>query len=55
MHKTIEPSILYFGTAVALISTMNLDGTRELGSNVIGVVAGLELHAWPWTNGPDLR
>jgi flavin reductase (DIM6/NTAB) family NADH-FMN oxidoreductase RutF len=30
MHKTIEPSILYFGTPMALISTMNLDGTANL-------------------------
>jgi flavin reductase (DIM6/NTAB) family NADH-FMN oxidoreductase RutF len=27
MHKTIEPTILYFGTPVALISTLNEDGT----------------------------
>ena len=55
MHKTIEPTILYFGTPVALISTMNPDGTPNLGADVVGVVAGLELHAWPRTNGPDLR
>jgi flavin reductase (DIM6/NTAB) family NADH-FMN oxidoreductase RutF len=30
MHKTIEPSILYFGTPVALISTINPDGTPNL-------------------------
>ena len=30
MHKTIEPTILYFGTPVALISTCNLDGTANL-------------------------
>ncbi len=30
MHKTIEPTILYFGTPVALISTMNHDGTPNL-------------------------
>ena len=30
MHKTIEPTILYFGTPVALISTMNPDGTANL-------------------------
>jgi flavin reductase (DIM6/NTAB) family NADH-FMN oxidoreductase RutF len=30
MHKTIEPTILYFGTPVALISTMNTDGTANL-------------------------
>jgi len=30
MHKTIEPSILYFGTPVALISTLNPDGTANL-------------------------
>jgi flavin reductase (DIM6/NTAB) family NADH-FMN oxidoreductase RutF len=29
-HKTIEPTILYFGTPVALISTMNPDGTPNL-------------------------
>jgi len=27
MHKNVEPSILYFGTPVVLISTRNLDGT----------------------------
>ena len=30
MHKTIEPTILYFGTPVALVSTMNADGTPNL-------------------------
>jgi flavin reductase (DIM6/NTAB) family NADH-FMN oxidoreductase RutF len=30
MHKTIEPTILYFGTPVAVISTMNPDGTPNL-------------------------
>jgi flavin reductase (DIM6/NTAB) family NADH-FMN oxidoreductase RutF len=30
MHRTIEPSILYFGTPVALISTLNEDGTPNL-------------------------
>lgn len=30
MHKTIEPSILYFGTPVVLISTLNEDGTYNL-------------------------
>ena len=30
MHKTIEPSILYFGTPVVLISTLNEDGTSNL-------------------------
>jgi flavin reductase (DIM6/NTAB) family NADH-FMN oxidoreductase RutF len=30
MHKTIQPSILYFGTPVALISTINPDGTANL-------------------------
>jgi flavin reductase (DIM6/NTAB) family NADH-FMN oxidoreductase RutF len=30
MHKTIEPTILYFGTPVALISTANEDGTPNL-------------------------
>jgi flavin reductase (DIM6/NTAB) family NADH-FMN oxidoreductase RutF len=29
-HKTIEPTILYFGTPVALISTMNPDGSPNL-------------------------
>jgi flavin reductase (DIM6/NTAB) family NADH-FMN oxidoreductase RutF len=29
-HKTVEPSILYFGTPVVLISTMNPDGTHNL-------------------------
>jgi len=30
MHKTIEPTILYFGTPVALISTLNPDGSLNL-------------------------
>jgi flavin reductase (DIM6/NTAB) family NADH-FMN oxidoreductase RutF len=30
MHSTIEPTILYFGTPVALISTLNEDGTPNL-------------------------
>jgi flavin reductase (DIM6/NTAB) family NADH-FMN oxidoreductase RutF len=30
MHKTIEPTILYFGTPVALISSLNPDGTPNL-------------------------
>ena len=30
MHKTIEPTILYFGTPVALISTLNSDGSTNL-------------------------
>jgi flavin reductase (DIM6/NTAB) family NADH-FMN oxidoreductase RutF len=30
MHQTIEPTILYFGTPVALISTLNEDGTPNI-------------------------
>lgn len=30
MHVTIEPAILYFGTPVALISTLNEDGSPNL-------------------------
>jgi len=30
MHKTIEPTILYFGTPVALISTLNPDDSPNL-------------------------
>ncbi|RFB78520.1 flavin reductase family protein [Methylovirgula sp. 4M-Z18] len=30
MHKTIEPGILYFGTPVVLISTLNEDGSPNL-------------------------
>ena len=30
MHTTIDPTILYFGTPVALISTLNDDGTPNL-------------------------
>ncbi len=30
MHKTSEPAILYFGTPVVLISTLNEDGTSNL-------------------------
>jgi flavin reductase (DIM6/NTAB) family NADH-FMN oxidoreductase RutF len=30
MHKTIEPKILYFGTPVALVTSLNEDGTTNL-------------------------
>ena len=30
MHRTIEPTILYFGTPVALISTLNENGTPNI-------------------------
>ena len=30
MHRTIQPTILYFGTPVALISSMNEDGSANL-------------------------
>jgi flavin reductase (DIM6/NTAB) family NADH-FMN oxidoreductase RutF len=30
MHRTIDPTILYFGTPVALISTLNEDGSANL-------------------------
>jgi flavin reductase (DIM6/NTAB) family NADH-FMN oxidoreductase RutF len=30
MHRTVEPTILYFGTPVALISTLNEDGTPNI-------------------------
>ena len=30
MHTTLEPSILYFGTPVVLLSTLNQDGTANL-------------------------
>jgi flavin reductase (DIM6/NTAB) family NADH-FMN oxidoreductase RutF len=30
MHRTIEPTILYFGTPVAIISTLNDDGSPNL-------------------------
>jgi flavin reductase (DIM6/NTAB) family NADH-FMN oxidoreductase RutF len=30
MHQTIEPTILYFGTPVAIISTLNPDGSPNL-------------------------
>src|SRR3974390_2068092 len=30
MHITVEPSILYFGTPVVLISTLNEDGTPNV-------------------------
>src|ERR1700739_2052696 len=30
MYKTIEPTILYFGTPVVLISTLNPDGSANL-------------------------
>ena len=31
MHKVIEPKILYFGTPVVLISTLNEDGSPAAG------------------------
>lgn len=30
MHKTIEPTVLYFGTPVALLSSLNPDGSPNL-------------------------
>jgi flavin reductase (DIM6/NTAB) family NADH-FMN oxidoreductase RutF len=30
MHRTVEPTILYFGTPVVLISTLNPDGSANL-------------------------
>ncbi len=30
MHKVIEPKILYFGTPVVLISTLNEDGSANV-------------------------
>jgi flavin reductase (DIM6/NTAB) family NADH-FMN oxidoreductase RutF len=30
-HETIWPTILYFGTPVALITTLNVDGTANIG------------------------
>jgi flavin reductase (DIM6/NTAB) family NADH-FMN oxidoreductase RutF len=30
-HQRIWPSILYFGTPIALITTMNIDGTANIG------------------------
>ncbi len=30
-HQSIWPSILYFGTPVALVTTLNLDGTPNIG------------------------
>jgi flavin reductase (DIM6/NTAB) family NADH-FMN oxidoreductase RutF len=30
MHRTVEPTILYFGTPVALISTLNEDGSPNI-------------------------
>ena len=31
MHQLIWPSVLYFGTPVALITTMNIEGTANVG------------------------
>ncbi len=50
MHKTIDPTVLYFGTPVALISTLNEDGSakvapprvREYPVQVEGVARGDE-------------
>lgn len=30
MHKEIEPAVLYFGTPVVLVSTLNTDGTTNI-------------------------
>ncbi len=45
MHRSIEPSILYFGTPVVLLSTLNPGWELEPGADLFGLVAGLELHA----------
>jgi len=29
MHKTVDPTILYFGAPVALISSLNADGSSN--------------------------
>src|SRR3954471_8417114 len=52
MHHVIQPAILYFGTPVVLISTMNEDGTPNLAPmssafwlgwrDVLGLVARAE-------------
>lgn len=38
MHKTIEPSILYFGTPVVLINTSNEGESDNLASMKISYV-----------------
>ena len=30
MHKNVEPSILYFGTPVVLVTTLNEEGTPNI-------------------------
>ena len=40
MHKTIEPTILYFGTPVALISSTNPDGTSNLAPKLVRLCDG---------------
>lgn len=48
MHRTIDPTILYFGTPVALVSSMNEDATPNLapmfsvGKNVSAIA--FEVH-----------
>jgi hypothetical protein len=54
-HILVESSALYFGTPVALISTLNTDGTANLTANFVGlvprstVVLGLGMGARRWT------
>jgi flavin reductase (DIM6/NTAB) family NADH-FMN oxidoreductase RutF len=42
---TIEPKILYFGTPVALISSLNEDGSTNLAPISFFLGAGLDLRA----------
>ena len=47
MHSPIDPAILYFGTPVVLVSSLNPDGSANL-AHVLGLVARPQLHAWLW-------
>ena len=49
MHQVTQPAILYFGTPVVLISTVNEDGTVQSGTDVLGLVARAALR--PGTGG----
>jgi flavin reductase (DIM6/NTAB) family NADH-FMN oxidoreductase RutF len=43
--RTIEPKILYFGTPVALISSLNEDGSTNLAPHLFFLGTGVDRDA----------
>ncbi len=41
----VDPAILYMGTPVVLISSLNRERNGKLGTHVFGMVARVGLHA----------